>query len=568
MIGAFSNHLWQSTLFALAAALAAIACRRNHAHIRYWLWLSASLKFLLPFSLLMSLGRHLEWGPPAQKIAAPSIRLALVAISQPFPSIWTPPLPAQSTQDWAAIALLGVWGCGLAGVALIRFRGWLRIRAAVRASTRLDVPASIEVRCSPGLLEPGVIGLFRPILLVPSDILERLTPGQWEAVLAHESCHVRRRDNLTAAMHMVVEAIFWFYPPVWWIGARLVEEREQACDEAVLSQGSEPHEYAEGILNVCKGYLESPLRCVTGVTGSDLRKRVHAILAGRIADELHFAKKIALAAAGIAAIAVPVIVGTLNAPSVRAQSQPQAAPPYVTTARRIHQIDGLGAVTAYTVTVKSRVDGQLMSVNFKEGDRVQAGQALATIDPRPYQAQVAQAEGQLARDQAALADFKLTNNEHSRYKPDLDLRVAQFEGSIKTDQAKVDEAKLQLAYTQIASPISGVAGLRQVDPGNIVHAMGDTIVIINQLQPIAVIFTVAEDRLPEVQARLRAAASLPVEAWDRTMADRIATSRLTAVDNQIDVTTGAVKLKAMFDNGDGALFPGQFVNVRLLLNAQ
>jgi bla regulator protein BlaR1 len=150
-------------------------------------------------------------------------------------------------------------GVRVGAIALIRLRDWLRIRAAVRSSVLLEFPAKIEIRVSPGLLEPGVVGLLRPILLLPAGIVERLTTRQMEAVLAHEFCHVRRRDNLTAAMHMLVEAIFWFHPLVWWIGARLVVERERACDEDVLRLGSEPHVYAEAILNVCKHYLESPL---------------------------------------------------------------------------------------------------------------------------------------------------------------------------------------------------------------------------------------------------------------------------------------------------------------------
>jgi uncharacterized protein (TIGR03435 family) len=169
-------------------------------------------------------------------------------------------------------------------------------------------------------LEPGVVGVVRPVLLLPEGIADCLTPRQLEAVLAHELCHVRRRDNLTSAIHMIVEAIFWFHPLVWWIGARLVEERERACDEAVLSLGGEPEVYAEAILNVCKSYLESPLRCVSGVTGSDLKKRIQAILAGRVAGELNLAKKVALAVAGMAAVTLPVMLGILNAPAIRAQT--------------------------------------------------------------------------------------------------------------------------------------------------------------------------------------------------------------------------------------------------------
>jgi len=334
MIGPPADHLWQSTMLAAAAALLTMAFRRNRAQVRYWLWLSASLKFLVPFALLMSLGSHLGWAPAAKKmatqIAAPAVPLAMVEISQPFPeSLAQAPFPP-GTRDWAAMAITGVWACGFAGVALMRFRGWLRIRAAVRASTPLDLPATVEVRSaaveSGGLLEPGVVGLFRPILLLPAGIVERLTPLQLQAVLAHELCHVRRRDNLFASIHMIVEAMFWFHPLVWWIGARLVEERERACDEEVLSLGGEPHVYAEGILNVCKLYVESPLVCVSGVTGSNLKKRIEVIMTNRIALRLNFAKKAVLAVAGMAALTVPIAIGIMNAPHIRAQSAAPAIP--------------------------------------------------------------------------------------------------------------------------------------------------------------------------------------------------------------------------------------------------
>ncbi len=184
---------------------------------------------------------------------------------------------------------------------------------------------AMPVRSSPGLLEPGVVGLFRPILLLPTGIAERLQPLQLEALLAHELCHMRRSDNITSAMHMVVEALFWFHPLVWWIGARLVEERERACDEAVLSLGNTPHDYAAGILNVCKSYVESPLACVSGVTGSNLKKRIQAILAGRVASELSFAKRVVLTVAAVISLMVPVAIGILGAPRIQAQVQPVTA---------------------------------------------------------------------------------------------------------------------------------------------------------------------------------------------------------------------------------------------------
>jgi uncharacterized protein (TIGR03435 family) len=321
-----TNHLWQSTIFAVAAGLLTLAFRKNRAQVRYWLWFSASFKFFVPFALLMSLGSHVEWAPAAQTIAMPVVSSTMVQFTQPFPETVSFAPSTASAPDWIPMTILGVWACGFAAIALIRFRGWLRVRAAVRASSPLEIPVPAEVRSSPGLLEPGVVGFLHPILLLPKGIAECLTPRQLEAVLAHELCHVRRRDNLTSAIHMIVEAVFWFHPLIWWIGAQLVEERERACDEAVLSLGNEPQAYAEGILNVCKIYLESPLRCVSGVTGSDLKKRIQAILTGRVAGELNFAKRVALAVAGMAALALPVIVGILTAPVIRAQIAPANTP--------------------------------------------------------------------------------------------------------------------------------------------------------------------------------------------------------------------------------------------------
>ncbi|MCU1274696.1 MAG: hypothetical protein JWO48_2127, partial [Bryobacterales bacterium] len=168
MIGELTNHLWQSTLFAAAAGLLTAAFRKNRAQVRHWLWFSASFKFLVPFALLMTLGGHLQWAPAVRKIAtqiaAPAVSFTIIQISQPFPDTLPLAPSTQGTRDWGLMAILGVWACGFTSVALIRFRGWLRVRAAVRASTPIDIPATVEVRSSPGLLEPGVVGLLRPIL--------------------------------------------------------------------------------------------------------------------------------------------------------------------------------------------------------------------------------------------------------------------------------------------------------------------------------------------------------------------------------------------------------------------
>jgi uncharacterized protein (TIGR03435 family) len=195
----------------------------------------------------------------------------------------------------------------------------------LRTASPLDLPIGVKAMTSPAFPEPGVFGVRRAILLLPAGIADRLTPPQLHAVVTHELCHVRRRDNLAAALHMGVEAVFWFHPLVWWLGARLMEERERACDEEVLLLGNEPEVYAQGILEICELYLESPLRCVAGVTGANLRKRIETIMANRVGLRLSYVKKLALLTAGVAAVASPLIVGVMNPPAIQAQSQQPAA---------------------------------------------------------------------------------------------------------------------------------------------------------------------------------------------------------------------------------------------------
>jgi len=212
------------------------------------------------------------------------------------------------------MALAGIWEFGFLGITVSWLARWRRIHAAVRAGTSLK-----------HLLEPGVFGIVRPVLLLPEGIEGHLTPAQLDLIVAHEMCHARRGDNLTAAIHMAVETIFWFHPIVWWIGNRLVEERERCCDEEVLKVASDPKVYAEGILNVCKFYLSSPLACASGVSGADLKKRIESIMANRVRHSLNLGRKILLISTGLIAIAGPVAIGVPGARSSRGQSQAASA---------------------------------------------------------------------------------------------------------------------------------------------------------------------------------------------------------------------------------------------------
>jgi len=242
-----------------------------------------------------------------------------------------------------------------------------------------------------------------------------------------------------------------------------------------------------------------------------------------------------------------------------------------------YYLTGLGAATAfYTDSIKTRVDGELVQVNFKEGQFVNKGELLVVIDPRPYQVALEQAQATLFKDQASLRDAKLNferfkgllQNSGAMSQQQVDTQAAlvdQLDGTVRNDQAAVDNAKLNLVYCHITSPISGRVGLRLVDPGNIVHATdANPLLVITQLQPIAVIFTLPEDQLPEV-AKHMAKSTLDVQAYSRDNQTVLAAGKLQTIDNQIDQTTGTARLKAVFDNKDNALWPNQFVNVRLLL---
>jgi uncharacterized protein (TIGR03435 family) len=320
-----ANHLWQSTLFAGAAGLLTLALRNNPARVRHAIWVVASLKFLVPFSLLIALGSQVQWRTAALTPPA-GLSVVLDQVSQPFAPPAPPMLPMSTASEHAGLlpAVLWIaWACGFVVLSALWWVRWRRIAAAVRSGSALPLGLPIRVISSPAFIEPGVFGVFRPVMVLPGDLFARLTPEQWSSVLTHELCHVRRRDNLIGALQMFVETVFWFHPLVWWVGTRIVHERERACDEEVLRLGSEPRTYAQGILRVCELYLESPVPCVAGVSGSNLKNRIRDIMSRRIATELSGARKAALAVAGTIAVAVPIVVGMSPARAAFAQASSQ-----------------------------------------------------------------------------------------------------------------------------------------------------------------------------------------------------------------------------------------------------
>jgi uncharacterized protein (TIGR03435 family) len=306
LLSFLANHIWQSTGFAICAGLLTLALRNCGAAVRFNVWLAASLKFLVPLSLLFAL-RSVP-APPAE-IEKP-VAAVIQTAAQPFqvlppePFVHIPPQP----NPWPRI-LLAIWILGSCVVAVRWLLTWMRARRLLRAAVPMAIDAPIPVLTSATFYEPAVFGIFRPVLLLPDGIRERLTPEQFRAILAHELCHVRRRDNLKAALHMVVESIFWFHPLVWWMRSRLIEERERACDEEVVRLGSDPGVYARSILLICEAYVESLSACASGVTGADLKLRIRTIMSNRVLPKLSLARKLTLAAAGLAAVVVPIAIG-------------------------------------------------------------------------------------------------------------------------------------------------------------------------------------------------------------------------------------------------------------------
>ena len=283
--------------------------RSNAASLRHRLWLAASVKFLVPFSLLVGLGARLPLRTAAGRITTAGLRggprnwyaVPRVNVTESNRAVGTlqPPERPSSRLPYALAAL---WFCGFAGCVGGWFLGWRQVRRALRRGVPLDIDIPVPAISSNERIEPGVFGVFRPVLLLPEGIAQRLTPDQLRAVVAHEMSHVRRRDNVANAIHMLAEALFWFHPLVWWIERRLLDEQERACDEEVLRQGGDPQVYAESILRICEFYVTSPLICVPGITGSDLKMRVREIMRAGVRPRLNVAGRLLLYMAALLAL--------------------------------------------------------------------------------------------------------------------------------------------------------------------------------------------------------------------------------------------------------------------------
>jgi uncharacterized protein (TIGR03435 family) len=343
-MAAILDHLWQSTIVAGGLGLLTLAFRNHRAHVRHGLWLVASLKFFVPFAVLVAVGSQLGWREVPSRVPAP-IAAVIGTIGQPSSimpvSSGAPAQPVSGVAtSWLILTFLAIWIAGAVALIAAWTARWRRMTSIVcdavpadecllldavrRVESQVGVRPALAVVVSDASFEPGVFGILRPILVWPRQLSSHLDAGQIESIVRHELVHVRRRDNLTAAAHMAVQAVFWFHPLVWWIGARLVGERERACDEAVVLMGSDPQTYAESILKTCRRYVGAPLACMAGVTGSNLDTRIRHIMASDARRALTSWSKAAFGVAALAVVVVPLAVGVMNAP-LRAQAPDRSA---------------------------------------------------------------------------------------------------------------------------------------------------------------------------------------------------------------------------------------------------
>jgi bla regulator protein blaR1 len=407
---AVANHLWQSSVFAVAAWLTALQLRRNRAHVRHWIWLAASVKFLIPFSLLMDLGGFLRKPQHAPLSLQTTLSTTMSVVGQPFSGLPAHPMNAQHLPEHFTVLLpeilAGVWVCGMVTVLLTWCTRWRKIYRVLhravpvksgrelellrRLETLAKVHRHIPMLRSVDMMEPGIFGIFHPRMLWPDRLSERLENEHIEGILAHELVHVRRHDNLTAAIHMLVEVVFWFHPMVWWIESRMLQERERACDEAVVQLAGRPEVYAEGLVKACRFCAESPLICVSGITGADLRDRIIRIMTEHLVQKMDLSRKLLLGGVAFVSLAIPVALGLSakldTATTINVNSPSQFEEP--ATTNKDTAVD-LAPLAIATIKQVAFADSDPMATQFSDDGVSFRGVVIALIVQTAFLPQVA-----------------------------------------------------------------------------------------------------------------------------------------------------------------------------------
>ena len=592
----------RSSILILSGALLLLGLRVKDSSIRLAVWTALLCGSLAIPLLTMALPRV----PISvlQVAAAPAEARPATGVAPELPqSTFSPNVPAAAAVGHAsgvfdlARAALILYVLGALALLLRICVGLTMSRLLLRRSRETDRAIfGIGIRESDRVASPVTLGIIRPVIVLPSD-WRHWDEGKLDAVLAHERSHIRRHDPAVQLLSAIHRALLWHSPLSWFLHKRIVCVAEEASDDAALVATSDRAFYAETLLGFMqRGISNTNWLGVPMARYGRAEERIQRILDGTAPSRgVTRSGVIAILALGaplayFVATAYPQSTSPVQTPAVAAPAvQPDASPAgstamtpqpgarsmgprsvakagtqSVTSGLSPKYLAGLGNVTAVSVRVVPEADGRLASVSFKEGESVQKGEVLAMIDQRASRSQVDRAEERLDRDKVQLAEAR----EQQRAGAQSSSVTQAAEEKLAVDEADLDQLR-QLSLTEIVAPISGIAGLLRIQPGSVVHA-GDPegIVTINQIQPIAVLFTLPEDFLPQVRKLLGTGPGPVIEAWNRNNTEKFATGRLTAIDNQIDNTKGTIELKATFDNTDGALFPNQFVNVKLLVSPQ
>ena len=449
LVPCLADHVWQSTVFAVAAWLLNILLRRNPARVRYGIWLAASIKFLVPFSLLVAMGLLV---PKPKASIAPAVYTAMHVAEQPFAGIARISAPdvVHAATMWGRVVaniptgLVVLWLAGATTVFFLWGVHWRRVSIRLRNATPITLGRELEIlrklegrlssylrlphclRLSTEQVEPSIHGMLRPVLVWPEQLSGRLNDEHIEAIMTHELVHARRFDNLTAALHMLVEAVFWFHPLVWWMERRLVEEREHACDEAAIELDNDRHTYAESILKTCKFYVGLPLPCVSGVTGADLRRRIIYIMTQPVVGKLDLRKKVWLGLATVVVIAAPFLFGLASG------TGQSAAPQSADAANEILQSDAEFEV----VSIKQNKNASGMVRMGLWGERFLAtGMTLRGLIQESFEIEGDQLEGEPhwvkseTYDVEAKMDHSVAEHLHQL---SLDQRLVQYHRMLRT----------------------------------------------------------------------------------------------------------------------------------------